>query len=68
MKTDRKIVILIILIAILYVTIFSSTSFLYDNWYPLDSTIYQIIGKGWIEGKIPYVDLWDQKGPFLFFY
>ena len=67
MKKERKIAaILVILIAILYVTIFSSTSLLYDNWYPLDSTIYQIIGKGWTEGIIPYVDLWDQKGPFLY--
>lgn len=54
-------------LAILFVGVLSSTSFIYDQWYPVDSTIYQIIGKGWLEGKIPYVDLWDQKGPLLYF-
>ena len=66
MRFDWKEILLLCLIALLFVTIMSSTSFLYDYWYPLDSTIYQIIGKGWIEGKIPYVDLWDQKGPLLY--
>lgn len=32
-----------------------------------DSTMFQVIGKGWLEGKIPYVDLWDSKGPLIFF-
>ena len=67
MRFDRKDILLLCLIALLFVTIMSSTSFLYDYWYPLDSTIYQIIGKGWTEGNIPYVDLWDQKGPLLYF-
>ena len=58
---------IIILMAILFVTFLSSTSPFYSHWHPVESTIYQIIGKGWTEGKIPYVDLWDQKGPYLYF-
>ena len=31
-----------------------------------DSTIFQVIGRFWLEGKIPYIDLWDLKGPYIF--
>ncbi len=32
-----------------------------------DSAIFSVIGKYWAEGSIPYVDLWDHKGPVIFF-
>ncbi len=32
-----------------------------------DSLIFQTIGKFWTEGALPYVDLWDLKGPLIFF-
>ena len=43
----------------------------YDSpLYPLytsgDSSIFMLIGKGITEGKIPYKDLFDHKGPVLF--
>lgn len=31
-----------------------------------DSSIFLVIGKYWHEGVLPYRDLWDSKGPFLF--
>ena len=31
-----------------------------------DSAIFMLIGKGITEGKLPYVDLFDHKGPILF--
>lgn len=31
-----------------------------------DSAIFMLIGKGITEGKLPYVDLFDHKGPVLF--
>lgn len=31
-----------------------------------DSSIFMLIGKGITEGKVPYRDLFDHKGPFLF--
>lgn len=31
-----------------------------------DSSIFMLIGKGITEGKLPYVDLFDHKGPILF--
>lgn len=33
-----------------------------------DSYHFQVIGKYWTQGKVPYVDLWDSKGPFIFFF
>ncbi len=43
-----------------------STSPLYLT-YGCDSPFFQIIGLGITQGKIPYVDLFDHKGPVPFF-
>ena len=55
------------ILACIFGSLLLATSFLYENWFPLDNAIFQIIGRGWVEGKIPYVDLWDQKGPLIYF-
>lgn len=44
-----------------------STSFLFKNPSLGDSAIFQIIGKEWSEGLLPYINLWDSKGPIIFF-
>ena len=50
-----------------FVYVFSySTSFGYDLLGG-DSSIFQVIGKYWTQGYLPYVDLFDHKGPLLFF-
>ena len=66
-KINKKEYLVLFLYTFLFVSIISSSSFLYDYYYSLDGTIFEIIGKGWAEGKLPYVDLWDQKGPYIFF-
>lgn len=43
-----------------------STSPLY-NTYGSDSAIFQTIGKYWTENLLPYIDLFDHKGPLIFF-
>lgn len=43
-----------------------STSPFHRNWW-LDSNIFQQIGLGVIDGKTPYTDLFDHKGPILFY-
>ena len=56
------------LVSLIVVLFFStSTTFIYDEPCSGDSAIFQIIGKYWAEGRLPYVDVWDQKGPFIFF-
>lgn len=32
-----------------------------------DPIIYHLMGRGMMEGLMPYRDLFDQKGPFIFF-
>ena len=43
----------------------TSTSPLYNSLGD-DSAIFQAIGKGWSEGHLPYVDLFENKGPLIF--
>lgn len=52
----------------LIITFFSSsTSPLYEIKDYGDSVIFQTIGKWWAQGVIPYSQLWDLKGPYLYF-
>lgn len=43
-----------------------STSFLYPDYYGYDSAIFQVIGKYWAQGVVPYTGLFDHKGPMIF--
>ena len=54
--------------ALVYVYLFSySTSPLYPYYYGGDSAQFLTMGKAWFLGKIPYRDMFDHKGPFIFF-
>ena len=54
-------------VAFVFILIFSkSTSPLYPNDIGVDSAIFMTIGKAWANGTIPYISLWDQKGPIIF--
>lgn len=50
-------------------TFFSpSTSWLFGNAATFDSNMFQVIGKYWASGEaLPYRDIWDLKGPIIFF-
>ena len=55
-----------ILMSFMFVYIFSySTSFRYDMLGG-DSSIFQSVGKFWAQGHLPYVELFEHKGPLLF--
>ena len=55
------------LFSALFVLVYStSSSFLYPYPETGDSFVFQTIGKFWVEGVIPYRDLFDNKGPFLY--
>ena len=43
-----------------------TTSPLFSDW-GYDSAMFQTIGKYWAEGYLPYVSLFDHKGPVIFF-
>lgn len=56
-------------LAFLSLALFSITTSPFFGEVPaVDSAIFQIIGKGWTNGYLPYVDLWDLKGPLIFLY
>lgn len=55
------------LLAFLFIALFSSTtSPLFYGQEITDSAIFQIIGKYWDEGFLPYHDFFDNKGPYLY--
>lgn len=63
---NKYIPLLFIPLALIFLLIYSwSTSPLYVSEGG-DSCIFKIIGLGFIQGKVPYVDLFDHKGGFLF--
>lgn len=57
----------IAIIAIIVITLFSKSSFLYplNDW--VDSNCFMTVGKSILHGKVPYLDLYEQKGPLLYF-
>ena len=53
--------------AVLFVVFFSySTSFEYPFYFGGDSAQFLTVGKCWYLGKIPYSEVFDHKGPFIF--
>lgn len=66
-QAERWPLLYFILASFAFLSVFSpSTSPFFTNPRIGDSGIFQIIGKGWTEGFIPYLDLWDNKGPLLY--
>lgn len=59
---------LMAIVAFVFVLIASgTTSPMYPNYKGWDSGLFQVIGKGWLSGYVPYKELYDQKGPIIFF-
>lgn len=65
--TDKKRNVLFALIAFFAMLIYSQNSPLYytNDW--VDSNYYLTMGQGIIHGLVPYKDLFEQKGPILYF-
>lgn len=62
------IAVILILLSCIFVTLFSvTTSPIWDLFDTQDSYVYYLIGKYWTQGSLPYADLWDQKGPVIYF-
>lgn len=64
-KTKIKKYMLLLIFSIVFVMLYS-----YTTLYSIgsnDSSIFLTIGKFWSDGKLPYVDLFDHKGPLIFF-
>ncbi len=68
-KRNRKIrvITLLLLLSILYTVMMSVCSPLVRDIPDGDYPIFYLIGKMWSEGHVPYVEMFDHKGPFIFF-
>ena len=59
-------ILLMVLVAFAFLLLYSfSTSPLYVN-EGMDSCVFKTIGLGILNGKVPYVDIFDHKGPLLY--
>ena len=65
-KMKRKKILYCLEISILFLFILSKNSPLYqmNDWY--DVNAFFTVGKSILAGKIPYLDLFEQKGPLLY--
>lgn len=57
---------LILIIVILLCLISLCSSPLYNGFTDVDSSVFQIMGKGILNGQIMYKDLFDHKGPIVY--
>jgi len=55
-----------LLIAFSYSLFFSTSTSPIIRYYGLDAAIFRLFSKGWLAGLIPYVDIFDHKGPVLY--
>lgn len=53
--------------AVLYLLLFSPYTTLLNDYFGYDTAFWHVIGKGITEGFVPYRDLFEHKGPLLFF-
>lgn len=54
--------------ALVFLLVFSaSTSPLYSSYIGDDSAFFCMVGRGMLQGLMPYRDFFDMKGPYLFF-
>jgi hypothetical protein len=67
LKIDIRDKFLIFIISFVTITLFSKSSFLYpfNDW--VDANCFMTVGKSVLKGIVPYRDLYEQKGPLLYF-
>ena len=65
-KVDKKdyLILLLTAIGIMLICTKSSPFYPYNDWG--DANIYFTMGKGILQGQIPYRDLYDHKGPLIY--
>lgn len=56
-----------LVVASLYVLLLSNAGSPLFPYMHVDNSIWAVIGRGITEGRVPYLDLYDHKGPLLFF-
>ena len=57
-----------ILLSFVSVCVLSTTLSPFYSYVGCDNTIYQLVGECWLRGDLPYVDIFDNKGPYLYLF
>lgn len=52
----------------LFITLCSMASFLFPMHSRVDQNIFYTLGRGIIDGRVPYRDLFEHKGPLIYFF
>lgn len=63
----KRYYVLLFIVAVLFVILNSLGTIFYGFNGNIDSCIFNTIGKYWSEGYLPYISLYDHKGPLIFF-
>lgn len=66
-KVKIRDILFIALVAVFVITVCSTSSPVYSFNQWVDSNAFFTVGKSMLKGYIPYKDLYDHKGPLLFF-
>lgn len=56
---------ILLVVSFLFIAIFSTVTSPFTVDYSADSSIFMAMGKMFLDGKIPYIDFFDHKGPSL---
>ena len=64
-KKNIIIIFMFMILASVYLMIFSTTTSPIYHLYGVDSEIFRMLGRMQKRGMIPYVDFFDHKGPFI---
>ncbi len=57
-----------LIVSVLFLLAFSLwESPLYKHWYGCDASFFSMVGRGILNGWVPYRDTFDLKGPYFFF-
>ncbi len=66
-KENNRLFLYCLFLAFVFLAVCSKSSFLYpfNDWY--DANDFLTMGKGIVHGLVPYRDLYEQKGPILYF-
>lgn len=65
---NRNISLFSFLFSVLFIPFASVYTSPLNPYYGSDAAVFMLIGKGMTQGLVPYLDLYDHKGPLLFFF
>lgn len=66
-RRDLWCILALLLAVIPFLLVFASATSPLTHWLGWDSSIFNLLGRSLLAGKIPYADIFDIKGPMIYF-